>query len=216
MKLKKLAGLLVVGILVSGAKFALAANNVGIDLHVTVNTTININIVSASTATWFPAVDLGDTVGVVSTNTITLQNDSNGLNVMYRMAANDDQDWQIGGSTTVFTYGPGADIAVLRAMFQNAAPTAATFNLNPSNYALVSHTGPVRKINNQLTYPNGFRDSTATVFAGTGANSSGANVAPGVANDVNVWFQFIPASTASVVKNWGARTLSVSVVAELP
>jgi len=213
-------------LLVSSVKLAHAVNFAGIDLHVSVNSSIDITVVG-STWTTFNPVNLGDANGVASLTGVTIQNaPTSVLAATYRLAANDDSDWSVGASTTVFTYGPGPDLCVVRAAFNSTQMSTTTFNANPTNFALVSHTynndpyahgvhtyasaGASMTTPPTLNDPNGFRPATANIF--NGGDQTGINVAPGV-NRV-LWFQFIPATQASVKKDWKSRYLAVSIVAD--
>jgi len=225
MKFKKIAGLLAGVLLVSSVKLAHAVNFAGVDLHVTVNASYDIAVIG-STWTTFNPVNLGDANGVASLSAVVVQNlPTSVLSVTYRLAANDDSDWSVGVATTNFTYSPGADECVVRAIFNTVAVATATFNANPGNFNLVSHTwnndpyghgvhqdssaGTSMTTPPSLNDPQGFRQANGTLFKG---DQTGVGIAPNT--NQNLWFQFIPATQASVKKDWQTRYLAVSIVAD--
>lgn len=188
MKMKKLAGLLVAGLIIAGGKLSHAANNASVQLAVTINSSIDISIVGTSTIT-FPAVAL-NTAGVVGSNAVAIRNDSVGLSVTYSLAGNNDSDW-------AWAPAAGANAFAVRALFNTAAPVTGDFS-DVDDLVTVG-AGP---------FPGGYRTASATNFAGT---QSGLSVAPAASR--NLWAKFIPATSSGVL--FGSRSLYLNVVAGL-
>lgn len=192
---KKLITLAVAVLFAVGVKQAHAVNYTDVHLDVTVSLPLNISVVGVSTVT-FGAIGLN--VSTVGANGVVLRNDSVGLSVTYLLAGNPTTDaagiidWPWGAAPgTVNTF-------AVRAKFSATGPSLTAFS--DTNDVVTVKSG---------AYPGGFRKSDGTVFASTGY--TGMTVPP--LGERLLWVKFISAVTAN--KNFGRRTLFMSVVAEM-